>query len=344
MQRICRTLSRQGYEVKLIGRIKKTSVGLAKFEFDTHRLSCFFESGAMFYAEYNLRLFLYLLKANSDAISAVDLDTILACRMASWLKHKPLFFDAHELFTEVPELKNKRTIKKIWAAIGRIFISRKINAYTVNDSLATLLSSLYDTEFQSIYNYPLKSESTTSDTIEGHVKILYQGMVNQGRGLIEVIDAIKDQDDFALDIIGTGDIYQEVQTSIKNSKTKINLSGFIPPKDLPHLTSKYHIGINLLDRESGNYYHSSANKFFDYIMAGLPIISMDFPEYRKVVDQYEVGVLIPDLKPESILAAVQQIVSDYSHYRNNCLKARQFLHWESQEKQLIDLYSSVLES
>ena len=57
MHRICTSLAENGYDVTLVGFIKKDSVPLKKEKFRQKRLSCLFKKGKLFYAEYNTRLF-----------------------------------------------------------------------------------------------------------------------------------------------------------------------------------------------------------------------------------------------------------------------------------------------
>lgn len=340
MQRICHSLAHAGWDVTLVGRLKPASTQLSKSSFNIHRLGCYFHRGFLFYAEYNFRLLWYLLRADTEVISAVDLDTLMACSLASRLRGRKLYFDAHEIFTEVPELKGRGLVKAIWTWIGRRCINNRISCYTVNESLASILSRSYGVPFTAVYNYPVLSDHLTAMEIEGPLRLLYQGMVNQGRGVLEAIEAIKDQKDISLDIIGDGDIIQEVRSRVSQNPAAINLLGYVSPKQLKLLTSDYHIGLNLLDASSDNYYYSSANKFYDYIMAGLPVITMGFPEYRKIIDEYELGVVVGDLKASTILDAVLQVKDNYAYHRAQCLQARQKLQWSIEERKLIAIYSS----
>ena len=61
MHRICGTLTANGYGVTLVGRALPYSTPLKDRPFGQKRLHCFFQKGFPFYAEYNLRLFFFLL-------------------------------------------------------------------------------------------------------------------------------------------------------------------------------------------------------------------------------------------------------------------------------------------
>ena len=122
MQRICTSLSDAGYEVELVGRELSTSKPLDKFAFAQTRLKCLFNKGKLFYLEYNLRLFIYLLFHRSDIICAIDLDTIVPCYYAARLRKAKIVYDAHEYFPEVPEVVRRPRIQKVWRWVEKTFV------------------------------------------------------------------------------------------------------------------------------------------------------------------------------------------------------------------------------
>ena len=130
MIRIATTLAQNGFDVSLIGRIKKQSISLGNEPFQQKRLGVFFSKGKLFYLEYNLRLFFFLLKNRFDIVGSVDLDTLLPCFLVAKIKRKPIVFDAHEYFTEVPEVVNRPFTKGIWKLVGKLIIPRLKYAYT----------------------------------------------------------------------------------------------------------------------------------------------------------------------------------------------------------------------
>ena len=96
MIRICSSLAHAGYTVTLVGRSKSDSISLSSGQaFLQKRIKCLFQKGKLFYAEYNFRLFFYLLLKKMDGICAIDLDTILPCYYISKLKKVKRVYDAH---------------------------------------------------------------------------------------------------------------------------------------------------------------------------------------------------------------------------------------------------------
>ena len=185
MYRICSALAKTGAEVILVGRKLKNSKPFSPVGFKGVRLKCIFNKGPLFYMEYNKRLFLYLMTHRFDLACACDLDTALAVQKAAGLKKCKSVYDAHEFFTEVPELTGRPAIKIIWERIGRMTIPRFDLRYTVGEELAKLMGKKYNVEFHVIRNIaPAPSVKNDSIPIENRKKILlYQGALNVGRGL-----------------------------------------------------------------------------------------------------------------------------------------------------------------
>ncbi|QKG55883.1 hypothetical protein GKZ68_04045 [Hymenobacter sp. BRD128] len=104
MQRICASLAQAGYAVLLVGWQRPHSVPLGPQPYQQHRLRGWFQHGKLFYLEYNLRLLLYLLRQRAAAWACADLDAALPTWLRARLGGQPFIYDAHELFTEVPEV------------------------------------------------------------------------------------------------------------------------------------------------------------------------------------------------------------------------------------------------
>jgi len=355
MQRICSSLAKAGYNVTLVGRRLKSSKPLSEFNFNQKRLYCFFNKGKMFYIEYNIRLFFFFLFLRKyDAICAVDLDTLLPATVSTKIRRKKLVYDAHEYFTELPELVGRPTVKKIWAAIGRFCIPKCDMSYTVCGSLSSEFSKKYAVNFGVIRNLPLSQpllpHSKTDIEVERPCIVLYQGMLNDGRGLEEMLKAMQDFDaqKVQLWIAGEGDLSEE----LRNIAAKLDLGekvkflGFLKPAELKAITQSADIGINLLKNKGLNYYYSLANKFFDYVMAEKPSICMNFPEYSMHCSEFETAVLISDLKKDSISEAICKLSSRdifYQEIRENCQKAKLIWNWEKEEIKLISMYHELFQ-
>lgn len=347
MQRICSSLTMANYRVTLIGRIRRNSSPTAPRDFTQERIRCPFERGGLFYAFFNLQLFIKLLFKPCEAICAVDLDTLLPALLAAKLKRVKLIYDAHEYFTEVPELLDRPLVKKIWSMLASFAIPKADLAYTVGPALARIFSERYGKPFGVIRNLPLPIENRQPSPPHSPV-LLYQGMLNEGRGLEHIIEAMHFlPGQVRLLIAGEGDLSGPLRAQVKNTglEARIEFLGMLTPENLRQLTNKASIGLNLLENKGLSYYYSLANKAFDYIQAGIPSIQMAFPEYQSLQQEWRVFELINNLEPQTIAAKIQFLLNDpkkMQELKENCSRAAKTLHWKEEEKILLEYYRQLL--
>lgn len=339
IQKICKTLSDNGFSVVLVGRKFKNSIPYTAANYNFYQFACLFNKGKLFYIEFNFRVFIYLLFSKADVFVANDLDTIIPVYFSSLLRRKKRAFDAHEYFEEVPEVINRKGIKYFWTCVAHFFIPLFTVRYTTTASLVKIFKVKYKSSFELIRNvpYPLKSSNTISKKY-----LVYIGALNKGRGLEFLIEAMQFIDGY-LKIIGEGDLSKELRSLAKklNVEHKIEFAGYVVPDKINEYLEEAVLGFNLLEAESKNYYYSLANKCFDYIQAEVPVIQMNFPEYQKINQRFEVAVLINQLNPKTIAAEVNSILENeelYNKLKNNCKKAKLVFNWDIESKKLLEIY------
>ncbi|MDR0427016.1 MAG: glycosyltransferase, partial [Dysgonamonadaceae bacterium] len=312
VHKVCTTLSENGYEVKLVGRKFRNSPILNR-TYRTERMRLFFNKSFLFYAEYNVRLFFYLLFDRADIFLSNDTDTLSANYFASRIRRKPLVFDAHEMFPEVPEVVGRKHVKQFWTALEDYLFPRLKYSYTVCRSIADIYNRKYGMDMKVVRNIPFADKPVGPNEHKikknGKKMLLYQGAVNVGRGIEWVIDAMPFLDDFIFYVVGGGDILNDLKEKVKkqNLEDKVIFTGRVPFEELLSYTASADIGINLLENKGLNYYFSLPNRIFDYIRNRVVILATDFPEIRRIVSHYNVGVLINRYEPEFLAETIKTL-------------------------------------
>lgn len=338
MIRICSALAETGKSVLLIGRQLPSSEPLGKWPFDTDRVVCKYYHGPMFYAELIWRFKKYLQKVDFSNLVVTDLDTIAVARSYKSSKVK-VFCDLHEYFEETPELIGKPIKKWMWSKLSRLSISSIDVIYTVNQSLADIFSINYNREVSVIRNLPdpLKLQGQPASL---PLKTVYLGVLNPGRGLEAIIQAIKQREDVMLTIIGDGPLKKDLERLARDS-TRISFKGALLPDQLSDELTQHHLGWNVLDDTSKSYYYSLANKFYDYLNHGLPTLTMDFPEYRNVIEAYDCGMLLKDASVAVINDTLSLITADLGQvkrWQSNCPLVITDHNWSLESKKLLSLF------
>lgn len=341
MIRICTSLQNAGFDVLLVGRNGKSP--LQQKIFAQKRLFCFFKKGKLFYIEYNVRLFFFLLFARFDLVCAIDLDTILPCYLASVLKRKKRVYDAHELFTEMKEVVSRSGIYKLWKRVEKICVPRFAYGYTVNTYIRELLKRDYGVNYEVIRNIPFL-EKHENNSEPGNF-ILYQGAVNHGRSFETLIPAFE-WIDTPLYIYGDGNFMEEAKALIRKHKLqdKVFLKGMVEPSKLKEITSQALLGITIFENKGLSNYFSLANRFFDYMHACIPQLCVAYPAYSEINKEYKIAVLVNDLSASSLAESINAIIQDkalQTELRKNSCAARKVFNWQEEEKKLVLFYQKL---
>lgn len=343
MHRICTSLAGAGYAVTLVGRRRPGSRALQEKPFRQKRLRCLFGKGPLFYAEYNLRLFFYLLFRRMDGICAIDLDTILPCYLVSRLKRIPRIYDAHEYFTELKEVRERPRVQGIWRAIEKATVPRFRYGYTVSEGIAREFKQRYGVNYALVRNMPLLRPLTGAR--ERRPFLVYQGAVNEGRCFEQLIPALREIP-YTLVVCGDGNFMPQLRQLIAANGVadKVVLKGMLLPDELWEVAQEAALGICLVEREGLNQLLSLPNKFFDYMHAGLPQIAMAYPEYEKINHERPVAVLIAELTVEGVAGAIRSAMQNEAlraQLAANALAVRERWCWNEEEKRLIQYYQRV---
>ncbi|MEM6264233.1 MAG: glycosyltransferase [Bacteroidota bacterium] len=344
IHRIASTLQEAGHQVTVIGRVLPESLPLGDRPYATHRMKLWFRAGKLFYLEYNLRLFLFLLTHRFDIQNANDLDSLLANFLTARLKGRKLVYDSHEYFTEVPELVHRPATQKVWLWLEQWIFPKLTYAYTVNQSIANIYSRLYQVSVGVVRNVPFRRHLIP----QRHATpiLIYQGALNLGRGVDLMIRATKHLPGHQLWIIGKGDVEPELRELTRELalEDRVIFYGFMPFDQLVDFTRQAWLGLSLEEDLGGNYHFVSPNKLYDYIQAHVPVLVSDLPEMRAVVEQHQVGEILPkdERTPDQLAERIKLFLADkqlYEGYVTACEQAAGELCWEKERETLLAFYS-----
>lgn len=351
VNRTCNVLKESGYTVVLVGRKRKNSIPLKSQNHRCVRLNLLFDKGPFFYAELNVRLFIFLLFSSVDLIFSNDLDTLPAAFLAHKLKRRSkIVYDSHELFTEAPELEG-RFVKKIWERIEKLIFPKLEHIITVNDSIAEIFKSKYRKSIVVIRNVSekfdwseLKSKKELGIPQDKELIIIQGSGLNVDRGIEEAILAMQLIDNAILLIVGDGDVIPNAKELVKTHQfeEKVLFFGKRPYKELMQFTRYASIGLALDKPKSLNYRFALPNKLFDYIQANTAVICSNLIEIQKIVEKYKIGISIETISPEAIAETINGLLENKEKllaFQENCKQAAEVENWENEKvklKALID--------
>lgn len=297
----------------------------------------------LFYLQFGLKLFSRLMKQKSDIYFASDLYSLPFCTIAAKIKGKKVFYDAREVYTEIPALNSKKIVKKLVKIIEGHYIKKCDYIVTTGQLDSDYIENLYKLDKTDVLRNlplpvydikPVDYKTKFKNFNDGKI-ILYQGIIVLGRGIETYFEVLKKYEKSYLVLLGGGedeDYYKNMAAEM-NISDKVYFAGKISQNELLNYTAGADIGLSLIDNLSKNNYYALPNKLFEYIMAGIPVIVSDMPQMKKIVDEFKVGKVISDGSSEELIDVIknwEQNPDDYKLAAKNCKPAADELNWNKE--------------
>jgi glycosyltransferase involved in cell wall biosynthesis len=298
-----------------------------------------------FYLSFAGILIRELLKTKADIFFAEDIYTLPFVFIAAKLKRARVYYNSREIYAFIGGLRNRPYLQSLIRSIEKIFITRVDlvlttgwmdseyleKSFGINNTLVIRNIPTYQTptnkvDFRKLYG--LKESS---------VILLYQGVLLEGRGVPNILRSMVKIPETVLIVVGDG---EQKENFIKLAgslgiKERVIFTGMISQKELINYTAGADIGLVLIENISLSYYYALPNKLFEYIMAGLPLLSSDLPQMKEIIEKYNVGESISIKDDETIINVIKNWINDPdipALYRNNCQSAALQLNWQEEYK------------
>jgi len=302
------------------------------------------------YALYNsfgiVRMTRAARKRNYDIVHANDLNTLPQAILAA--KGAKIVYDSHEVQTD------RTGYGKGQGGLERHLLRFVDRTMVENDTRADYHASLYGERPAVLHNYPFYHEEVPQPRSvhqeigikEDEPILLYQGGIQEGRGLERLIEAMPFVRRGTLLFVGDGKIKPRLQELAAHSpeRKRIHFIDKVPLDQLPSYTAAATVGFQVLQNVCFNHYSASSNKLFEYMAALVPVVAADLPEIRRVVETEGVGLLVDVESPEAIAVAVNQIVEEdglRQAMKERTKQARRKYNWDKEKHHLLDVYREI---
>lgn len=352
-QRVKRTievLRELEFEVCFVGRLLPASLPISE-DYKTVRFKLWFTKGFLFYANYNIRLFLFLLFNRFDVYLSNDLDTLLPNYLIARLKRKSLVYDSHEYFTGVPEIQHRPKVKKVWQTIEKWTLPKVKSFITVNESIAKLYKADYGIEATVVRNISdsnLPNQIKTRKELnlpENKFILINQGAgINVDRGMEEIMEALPDLNNTILVLVGKGDVYPYLKEMAKDKglEDKIIFVEPLPYLEMLQYTLNADCGLTLDKSTNLNYQYSLPNKLFDYVKCSIPILASDVVEVSSLVKRYALGEVVSNHDKSTLVNGIEQIrEKGKDHYQKGLKQAAVENNWESERIKVKEIFTQL---
>lgn len=241
----------------------------------------------------------------------------------------------------------------LWNKLSIKWVDHVFTANSIVRGYALILN--YKMSADVLYNAPilrLFPQPTTKDWPSNGEKLLlcHEGSLHFNRGLKEMVGAIYHLRD-AIKLYIVGDVFGEERDWLKREiKSKglhdtIVITGWLPYQKVGDAMRDCHAGLILFRDGVNNRLAGPPNKLFNYMNAGLPVLSIDFPELRQIIMEEECGVLLYDQSVKSIINGIETLLKNSEKLkkmsRNGQRAIRKRYSWELMERKLIVSYDRI---
>ena len=176
--------------------------------------------------------------------------------------------------------------------------------------------------------------------------ITYVGNTSERRGLLTVIESLKTLrntiPNIKLLIIGKSSFDNMLKNEIKKHDIEelVDFIGWIKENEIPNYLSISKLGLSPLHR---NIHHDTtyANKIFQYISFGCPVVSSDVIAQSELVKKYNIGVVFEDRNVIDLTKKIIQLYNEkdlFEKFRANCIESIKKLNNSVISNQLISIY------
>ncbi|MED4588155.1 glycosyltransferase [Priestia flexa] len=298
-----------------------------------------------------LRMILKGFSKKYDVYHSNDLNTLPQGYICSKLrfKRKKLVYDSHEVQTSRTGYDSG-----FYPKMESFFIKRIDTMIVENHTRAKYNEDLYGFYPHVVYNYPFQPKKDVKKKADMHTLLnlqrdekilLYQGGIQTGRGLENLVKAAPLFKEGVLVFIGDGRIKPTLEKMVEemNLQHKVKFIPKVPLDELPHYTRNAYLGFQVLNNVCFNHYSASSNKLFEYIMSDVPVVACDFPEIKKVVETEHVGLCVDSHNHVEIAEAVNKLLENPTlrdQMSRNCRTAKFKYNWENEQVNFLKVYQT----
>ena len=346
------TAHQAGFEVQAISI--ETGIPV-KFPFPLRQIKVPFKSGPLKFFWFNFALLLHILFRKYEIIHLRGLWVVPAVLIRQLFNPSRLIYDAHEYFPGLGIYQKRPLRKNLWLWFERRIAPLLDELITVSEPIAERYRLLYPLiKHISIirnvpdYHKPKRPESPEYQLSCARPLILFHGYFMPHRGLENLIKAVARLPQVTLLLVGEGMIETTLRELVQtlDLDERIIFHPFVPNHLIVDFASQADIAATLLEPISENHKFALPNKFFEYIMAGVPVLASNIPTMEEYVPRYKVGLTVNAENPADIAEGIDAMLSDpkqLKKWKENCATAAKELCWEEEQKYLFKIYTELVQ-
>jgi len=340
------SLFNHGYRVIIIDELGYSEESLESNRFTIFHIKAKLKNGIKRYWNFYWEVKKINNQIKPDIFIAADLFSLRA--LSKLNKNCLKIYDCREIYSELASLAHKPLKQLFWTYYEKInykYIDKVL--VTAKKDKEFLISKYGLKDISLILNFPNINNKKSMINLrekfniaENNKIFLYQGVIQIGRGVEQMIKLLNHFENCVVCILGDGEHKKKIVQLAKNLNVsnRVFFTGRIPYTELVSVSKQADIGFSLIQPLSKSYKQALPNKLFEYGLAGIPTIASNFSEMKNYIIRFKLGVaVVPDNMNDHINAIYKLLKWNDSRLlidtiTDNCT-------WDSQEQKFIDLFS-----
>ena len=306
------------------------------------------KTGRLKYLEFHNKAKNILRSNKYDVIISCDLyslSAVAACRKLT----KKIIYDCREIYFELAA-HTKKPIHRYWNYLFEKHNLKYVNQIMVTaDTDLNFLQNIYQKhkglQWHIIYNYPPSNFINPSPELmpqsipQNNIKIIYQGVLQKGRGIKQLIDLANHNPAISAIIVGEGEHRNHYfnYNQKYNVNNNVHFIGKIPYLELFNITAQCDIGWAVITKRGLSNEFALPNKFFEYLISGIPTLASDLPNIRNVITEYRVGKVVQSSSIETYNNLIIEIYKNRTTYQKNISFAAKKFNWGAQHSKFMEI-------
>jgi glycosyltransferase involved in cell wall biosynthesis len=303
-----------------------------------------------------------LLRVQANIYHAHVDKALPACYIAARLRRKPLIFDAPEMPLSDPNITRWRRLSTLAIQIFSCMLPYSAGVIASSSPTVREICNYYQIpEVTLIRNVPAYRSVPKSDRLRQYLNLnpevriaLYQGNLQLNRSLDRLVYAASFLEPDIVIVMMGRDVAPtrsqlEALIAREGVDDRVKIIPPVPYDELLDWTASADIGLTIFTPDySPNIRMTLPNKFFEYLMAGLPVLTSPLEAIVDIIETYDVGHVIHLLEPAGIGIAINKMFEDRAtlarmhHHALNA--ARNEFYWEKECLKLVSLYHDIIET